>query len=191
MLFQILIAIERKWLILSIKVCANLTLHLFCRVRHVYPCQEVQETPGNIINEGSDTEDDCLNRCLMDRFTGAFGCVHARLKHLKHLRPALDYCKHKDLSFANATERDVDPGVIEIHRILEGFDDTLDDDERRCHCPRPCRRRRITLNTWKAQKWDAERKEVFAFFGVMCCLSLITLDTNCGFFPLSCSSQRT
>ena len=100
---------------------------VLCDGRQLLPCRIA--TVDNCEVSPSYSEDDCLNRCLVDKFYEDFGCVHARLQHLTERK---NYCRigHllRHVRIDKNTKESIgdiaDPGIAKIKEILNGFDDS-------------------------------------------------------------------
>ena len=86
-------------------------------------------------------------------------------------------CSHSHLT-TNKTTDDIskeESGLIRIREILSGFQNigSTSSSDRRCGCPVPCKRKLVTLQSWRSDAKnknqlfdDEETNKGFAFFQV-------------------------
>ncbi len=138
---------------------------------------------------GADTEDDCLNECLVKTFVGEFGCLHYRLSKLAiqnetlaSTRPChLDDLERRKATLAaleSAQDRRGSPnkrrrapeeiGLVRIREILAAFNQE-EDLGARCGCKMKCIQRVITIMKWPSERTvvrDKRYQHNFLKFGV-------------------------
>ena len=132
------------------------------KTQRIFECQEYE----------TETEDECLNDCLVKTFVQEFGCLHPRLKLMKLKNETYKNqktCVLQDLepktaeySKKLASKKAVEEfGLVRIKQILASF--KQDHDEKtRCGCPIKCKKSIFSIGMWltKIQEFRGRKSHI-------------------------------
>ena len=126
------------------------------KTKRIFKCEEY--------DDDENTEDQCLNDCLVQTFFKEFQCVHPRLKLMdlknqtyKDQKTCLledlesktaEYSKklNSNLLGPNRNRSVEEFGLVRIKQILSSFIQDQNEEENRCGCPIKCKRSILSLS---------------------------------------------
>ena len=135
------------------------------KTKRIFKCEEY--------DDDENTEDECLNDCLVQTFFKEFQCVHPRLKLMDLKNQTYKdqkTCLLQDLESKTAEyskklnsllgpKRSVEEfGLVKIKQILSSFiqDQNEEGGENRCGCPIKCKRSILSIGKWPPEIQESQ-----------------------------------